>query len=265
MRSGIFGHLIIVVGLLTGSAVAQTPSHSPQEVTTSPLTFQIATIKPSRPDEAKRMMTRGSQFLTNGTSVVDLLKYAYSLHEQEIAGGPEWLKTEKFDVVADAETQSKPSSDEYKRMVQELLRRRFRLGAHNETRELSVFEIVPAKGGPKLQNSKWPDNRVPTAGYAPGQLSAANATVADFATFLQRFVTDRPVVDESGIKGKFDLTLRWTPEDTGPIERSQDVDANSSLPGIFTAIQEQLGLKLQLAKRPTPVFVIDTIELPSEN
>ena len=145
--------------------------------------------------------------------MVDLLKYAYGLHEQEIVGGPKWLKTQKFDLVGDPETQTRPSSDDFKKMVQNLLTDRFHLAAHHETRELSVFEIVPAKSGPKLNRSTRPPNGIPTVGYSPGQLGVANATIADFAAFLQRFVTDRPVFDGTGITGKYDLSLRWTPDE----------------------------------------------------
>ncbi|HKO19395.1 MAG TPA: TIGR03435 family protein, partial [Acidobacteriaceae bacterium] len=192
-------------------------------------------------------------------------KYAYGFSEQQIAGGPEWLKTQKFDIVGDPETQTRPSSDDFKQMVQNLLADRFRLVAHYETRDLSVFEIVPVKSGPKLTESTRPPDGIPTVGYAPGQLAVANATLSDFARFLQRFVADRPVIDRTGITGKFDLTLRWLPDELQTEGNRQVENSNNSLPGLFTAIQEQLGLKLQERKSPAPVFVIDHIDPPSEN
>jgi len=210
------------------------------------------------------MQYQGNRFATTDTSLVDLLKYAYGLQEQEIAGGPKWLATQKFDLVGDPETQTRPSADEFKKMVQNLLADRFRLTAHRETRDLSVYEIVPAKGGAKLTRSTRPPDGVPVVGYSPGRLTAGNATIADFATFLQRYVTDRPVFDGTGITGKYDLALRWTPDDT-QTEPGRQTDDNSAFPGLFTAIEEQLGLKLQEEKRPAQVFVIDHVDMPTEN
>lgn len=110
-----------------------------------------------------------------------------------------------------------------------------------------------------------PPNGLPTYGYAPGQLSVRNATMTDFATYLQRFVTDRPVFDSTGVAGKYDLNLRWTPDDSQTEGSRQGDERNASFPGLYTAIQEQLGLKLQEAKRSVPVLVIDHVELPSPN
>lgn len=225
--------------------------------------FQVATIKPSTPEESRLMQIRGNRFVTNGTSVVDLLKYACGLQEEEIVGGPNWLKTAKFDLVADPETQVRPSSDEYKMMVQNLLADRLHLVAHRETKVLPVFEIVPARSGPKLKPSRGPVGGIPAVGHAQGELAVVNATLPDIAKFLQRFVTDRPVVDETGISGRYDVTLRWTPDET--LADHQGAGLSESYPGFFTAIQEQIGLKLEASKRPVQVLVIDHIDLPSEN
>jgi len=252
---------IFSLSLLTALALAQAPM--PAANSSPAPRFQVATIKPSTPDEPRTTQIRGIRFVTTGTSVVDLLKYACGLHEEQIAGGPKWMETQKFDVVADPETQTRPTSPEFKKMVQELLADRFHLKAHYETRELAAYEIVPAKSGPKLTTSTSPPDGPPVVGYAPGNLGAGNATLADFAGFLQRFVTDRPVFDATGIAGKYDFSLRWTPDDTQP-DASRSESSNS-YPGLFTAIQEQLGLKLQEAKHAVQVFVIDRIDAPTEN
>lgn len=256
---------VMTIAVLTVSIVSQNLKCGPPGSSVANPRFQVATIKPSTQDESRTLYIQRNRFVTTDTSVVDLLKYAYGLHELEIVGGPEWLKTRKFDVVGDSETQTMPTSDDFKKMVQELLRDRFRLTAHKETRELSVFEIIPAKSGPKLEKSNWPPERVPTVGYSPGQLSVANATISDLATFVQRHVTDRPVFDETGITGRYDLTVRWTPDDFQVQGSDQGGNSITSLPGFFTAIQEQLGLKLQERKHPAEVFVIDHVDMPSEN
>lgn len=194
-----------------------------------------------------------------------MFKYAYGLQEQEILGGPKWLKTETFDIIGDPETPARPASDDFKKMVQNLLTDRFHLAAHHETRDLAVFEIVPVRGGSKLNKSTRPPDQIPGVGYSPGELSVSNATIADFAAFLQRFVTDRPVLDRTGITGKYDLKLRWTPNELQTNGSSRGEGDGNSLPGLYTAMQEQLGLKLQGKKRPAQVLVVDHVDMPSEN
>ncbi len=256
----------LLVGALTVSALGQIPvSSGSSDSSASTPRFQVATIKPSHPEESRTMQYQGNRFTTTDTSVVELLKYAYGLHEQEIVGDPKWMTTQKFDLVGDSESPTKPSADEFKKMVQNLLTDRFHLAAHREMRDLSVFAIVPAKGGPKLTKSARPPDGPPTVGYSPGQLTVANATMADLATFLQRFVTDRAVFDLTGIAGKYDLTLQWAPDDLQTDASRHGADENNSFPGLFTAIQEQLGLKLQEEKRPARVFVVDRVDMPSDN
>jgi uncharacterized protein (TIGR03435 family) len=255
----------LALAVLAVSAFGQVSTSGSSDSSAATLRFQVATIKPSLPEESRTVQIRGNRFATTDTSLVDLLKYAYGLHEEEIAGGTKWLKTQQFDIVGDPESQTRPSSDDFKKMVQNLLTDRFHLTAHYEERNLSVFEIVPAKSGPKLNPSTRPPNGIPGVGYSPGHLGVANATMADLAAFLQRFVTDRPVFDRTGIAGKYDLTLQWTPDDLQVEGSRQGEDRNSSLPGLYTAIQEQLGLKLQQGKRPVQVFVIDHVDMPSEN
>ena len=251
----------LLAAVLAPTARAQVPA--PDNSPTA-LRFEVATIKPSAPDKYRMTQIRGNRFVTIATSVVDLLKYADGLQEEQIVAGPAWLATQKFDILADPETDARPSSDEFKLMVQALLTDRFHLAAHRETRVLSVFEITIAKGGPKLTASTRPPGGIPSVGYAPGGLSAKNASLGDFAAFLQRFVADHPVVDATGITGRYDLNLRWTPDEL-QAQAAPDAAGDRSLPGLFTAIQEQLGLKLEEAKRPAPVLVIDHLELPSEN
>jgi len=223
---------VLVIGVLRAAAFGQVPGTASSDGSTGAHRFQVATIKPSAPDESRTTQIRGNRFVTTGTSLVDLLKYSYGLHEQEIVGGPKWLETQKFDLVGDPETQTRPSSDEFKKMVQNLLTDRFHLTAHQEMRDLAVFEIVTAKNGPRLNKTTRTDG-IPSVGYSPGQLTVGNATIADLAAFLQRFVTDRPVLDRTGITGKYDLTLQWTPDDSQAEGSRQGDDDHNSLPGFL--------------------------------
>jgi uncharacterized protein (TIGR03435 family) len=229
--------------------------------------FAVATIKPSAPDAPTVTQFRGKRFVTEGTTFLDLFKYAYNVNPKQVVGGPEWLRTEKFDVVADPETEKRPSSDQMKVLVQQLLLERFHLLMHHGQKLLSVYALVKTADTPNLKKSTADPGGIPVVAYNPnGELSVGNATMANFATFLQRFVLDRPAVDQTGISGRFDLTLRWTPDSLGADTKPKDLTADAAAPpGLFTAIKEQLGLKLEPKKADTDVFVIDRAEQPSEN
>jgi uncharacterized protein (TIGR03435 family) len=238
-----------------------------QQISKAPQTFAVATIKPSAPDAVLLTQIRGNRFVTAGTTFVDVFKYAYSVHPDQVVGGPAWLRTEKFDILADPETEKRPSSDQMKAMVQQLLVERFHLVMHHEQKILSVYALVKTADTPKLTKSTADPSGIPVVGYNPsGELQVGNATMANFATFLQRFVLDRPAVDQTGIAGRFDLVLRWTPDNFRAAGKPGDSQEDASaLPSLFTAMKEQLGLKLQPTKAATDVFLIDRVEQPSEN
>jgi uncharacterized protein (TIGR03435 family) len=139
---------------------------------------------------------------------------------------------------------------------------------HHEQKMLSVYALMKTADAPKLTKSTADANGIPAVGYNPsGELYANNATMANFATFLQRFVLDRPAVDQKGIAGHFDLVLRWTPDNLHASGKSGgDLQEDASvLPSLFTAMKEQLGLKLQPTKAATDVFLVDRVEQPAEN
>jgi uncharacterized protein (TIGR03435 family) len=256
MRSAVlFSFFFLACGLLPA-----------QQAPGVPLTFAVATIKPSAPDAAAVTQIRGNRFATEGTTFVDVFKYAYNVHPDQVVGGPEWLRSEKFDILADPETEKRPSSDQMKSLVQRLLVERFHLTIHHAQKVLSVYALVKTAETLKLTKSTADPNGIPTVRYSPGTLQVGNATMANFATFLQRFVLDRPAVDQTGIAGHFDLVLRWTPDNLHADGKSGDSQEDASVPSnVFTAMKEQIGLKLQSAKAATDVFVIDHAERPSEN
>ncbi|MGH9596774.1 MAG: TIGR03435 family protein [Edaphobacter sp.] len=256
MRSAI---LLSFCFLICGPFYAQQAPGVPQ-------IFAVATIKPSAPDAVAVTQIRGNRFATEGTTFVDVFKYAYSVHPDQIVGGPAWLRTEKFDILADPETEKRPSSDQMKAMVQQLLGERFHLVMHREQRALSVYALMKTADTPKLTKSTADPNGIPVVGYNPkGELSVGNATMANFATFLQRFVIDRPAIDQTGIAGRFDLVLRWTPDELRNGKPDDFQVDTSAPPSLFTAIKEQLGLKLQPTKAAADVFLIDHVEHPSNN
>lgn len=222
--------------------------------------FSVATIKPSMPDAPTMTQIRGKRFATTGTTFFDLFQYAYSVHSSQVIGGPEWLQTAKFDVLADPDGEARPSSDQMKELVQQLLTERFHVVMRRETRELPVYALVKTSAVPKLALSTAADpNGIPVgAGSGRGDIGMRNGTITNFASFLQRFAgpaIDRPVVDQTGVSGRFDVDFHFTPDNVSSPE-------TASAPGIFTAIQEQLGLKLKSTKAPINVYVIDSATRP---
>jgi uncharacterized protein (TIGR03435 family) len=140
----------------------------------------------------------GRRFSTTQASMKDLIAYACMLHSRQIAGGPAWLETDKFDVIAEADGNDRLNQPEAGKMLQQLLADRFQLAFHRDRKELSVYKIVSANEGPKLAKSPGDANGFGTFGFPMlGEMVVKNATIAEFANFLQRYVLDRPVLDES--------------------------------------------------------------------
>jgi uncharacterized protein (TIGR03435 family) len=251
---------------------AQAPQAAPAPMAAdAPLVFEVATIKPSQPDTPGKGLTfRGRAFTTLNTTVNDLLSFMLEVHPDQITNGPAWLATEKFDITAQPEAPGVPNLPQLRAMVLKLLEDRFKLARHSEKKELSVYVLSVSKTGPKLTKSERGANALPGMFFKSlGQLPAVNASMADLSGLLQGTVLDRPVVDRTGLVGRFDFTLNWTPDDSQ--FRSMGIrvpppsgDPNAP-PGLFTAIQEQLGLRLEAARAPVDVVVIDRIERPSEN
>ncbi|HEY7392887.1 MAG TPA: TIGR03435 family protein [Bryobacteraceae bacterium] len=237
--------------------------------------FEVSTIKPAKPGRGFSLLVNRSGMLnTTSTSLSDLIKFAYDVHPRQITKGPAWLETEKFDITAKPDTPGMPNPTQLKVMVQKLLADRFQLAFHREQKELPVYAITTAKGGPKLTKSQSPLN-LPGFGLPPGRLMVRNATMAELAHVMQASLIEQPVVDQTGLgETRYDFTLQYTPDASqravlaalgpgaAPPPPANDADAP---PDLFTAFQQQLGLKLESTKAPVDVLVIDKAEKPSDN
>ncbi len=233
--------------------------------------FDVATVKPSKPDaQGKNYLMQGHQFSTINTTLTDLLKFAYGIQSRQVVGGPSWISTDKFDLKAEPDLEGAPNDKQLKSMLQKLLADRFKLTFHHEQRELPVYALVVIKGGAKLtKNDENPDG-LPGMGFRGlGQLSCVNASMADFAGLMQGAVLDRPVVDRTGLQGRYNFPLKWTPDESQfeglGIKVPPPSNAADAPPNLFAAVQEQLGLKLDSTKSSVDVLVIDHVEKPSEN
>jgi uncharacterized protein (TIGR03435 family) len=260
--------------ILPAPVRAQTPA-PPTIATTTPPAFDVISIKPAKPDASgSGSDSNNDAFTATNITLKALMQFdAYGIPGPQIIGIPPALENTPFDIQAkfdpSAYTQGQMSAKgEYtfgQQMMQQLLADKFKLAVHTETRELPVYALVVAKGGPKLLPAKDPNGGTSTSGRT-GQLKAQGVTSADLTKSLTRTLQTelgRIVIDQTNLTGKYDLTLRWTPAmDSPPMLNGQP---DTSAPDIFTAIQEQLGLKLESTKAPVPVLVIDHAELPPEN
>jgi uncharacterized protein (TIGR03435 family) len=250
------------------------PRPKPMPADANP-TFEVATIKPSRPEAqgSSILVGRGGTnlFTTTNTTVADLIVFAYGLHARQLTGGPSWLESDKYDLTGKPDQPGIPNVTQLRSMLQKLLADRFQLAFHREKKELSVYAITVAKSGSKLNKSDSSAGILPGfGGRGPGNIGVRNSTMAEFADFLQSRILERPVVDQTGLPDRYDFTLKWTPDQAqlaamGPNAPAPPPAAADAPPDLFAAIQQQLGLKLESTKAPVDVLVIDRLQKPSEN
>ena len=236
--------------------------------------FDVATIKPSTPRRpGKGFGFRGRHFVTFNTNVNDLVAFAYRMHVKQIVGAPDWFGTDLFDIDGVPDVEGQPSLKQMGMMVQKLLADRFKLTFHHDQRELSVYIITVAPGGPKMtKTSAGPNDQQGFGFRALGDLHVRNMNIKEFASWMQSGVMDKPVVDQTGLTDKYDFALKWTPDDsqfaqfrgTGAVPTPPADDANAP-PSLYTAVQEQIGLKIGPGKAQDDVIVIDHVDKPTAN
>jgi uncharacterized protein (TIGR03435 family) len=233
--------------------------------------FEVATIKASRPETPGQSITiRGRTFGTQNQTVAGMMTFAYGLHPDQIIGGPDWMRSDRFDISAEPEGTGMPNDRQWKSMLAKLLGDRYKLTFHKDKKELSVYALTMLKTGHKLTKNNTDANGLPALFFRGlGIFPVRNATMQEFAGTMQAVVLDRPVVDQTGIDGRYDFTLQWTPDETQFGGRGGQApppaDPSTVPPGLFTAIQEQLGLKLDATKMSADVFVIERLEKPTPN
>jgi len=230
--------------------------------------YEVATIKPTKPDERGKMLTiEGEQIRIVNFSLAELISFAYEIHTRQLVGAPAWVDTDKFDIDAKPDTPGAPNDRQFKTMLKKLLVERFQLKFHEDKKVLSVYALEPGKTLLIKRADARPDD-LPGFGFAGlGKLNVIRATMTEFAQFMQSAVLDRPVVDQTGLTGRWDFTLNWTPDESqfGGRNLPPPTDKADAPPPLFTAIQEQDGLKLEPTKTEVAVMVIDKIEKPSDN
>jgi uncharacterized protein (TIGR03435 family) len=318
-------------------ACAQSAGSAAQAETPAPQSFEVASIKPSAAQGGMMIKMQigtspGGRYTATGVTVRMLIQQAYDLKDYQISGAPGWLSTERYDIVAKAETPN-ISREQLRVLLQSLLAERFNLKVRRETKELPIYALVVAKDGPKMpksENQPGPGtdpqppgvSKTGEAGAAPpikmagtggapiilsgvgpggaggmtaagggggggsiavmstsaggkgnavmkmgpGQINAKGAPMS-FLVSLLTMQLGRPVLDKTGLEGNYDITLQYAPDETqrgltvGAPEAPPSADIGG--PSIFTALQDQLGLKLEAQKGPVEILVIEHVDRPS--
>jgi bla regulator protein blaR1 len=272
---------------------AQSPSAAPPQSEAAAVPqYDVAAIKPSKSGDMRMMlMFKPDGVDMTGVPVQLMLRVTFNIEDDRILGAPEWVKTERFDINAKVAPEDAPKLDKLSRgqrdsMLLPLLADRFGLKYHHETRDLPYFALVVAKGGPKLKEStpepggaEGSPKRRMTLINGMGNIEGQGSTMENLAHVLTPQV-GRMIMDKTGLTGAYDYTLHWTPDNvpmpggpgggpggapTGAPAAGGPPPPDASAPGLLTALQEQLGLKLESEKGPVDVIVIDHIDKPSEN
>jgi uncharacterized protein (TIGR03435 family) len=256
--------------------------------------FEVATIKPNHSNESghRDNFTRG-KYMGRNVTVKSLIERAYGVSDYQLIGAPAWTSSDAFDIDAKMEDSAAAEmlklppaerTEQIKLIFQAFLADRFNLKIARETRELPIYALVVAKNGPKLTPSKLPPLGSPSA--TPAQQAtrgtdvtgkglestavAKGVTLSQLVAILARDpeLAGRVVQDETGLKGEYDFTLQWTRDNLSAGDGAISADSSikdASGPSLFTALQQQLGLKLEPKKGPVDTIIIQHIEKPSEN
>lgn len=286
--------LLFAAPLASQPAVAPpTGAQASAQDAARPLTFDVISVKPDGGDNRSMIRMNPDGFSAKNIPVHMLLTEAFQADEGQVAAEPDWARTMNWDIEAKVTGDDVPalkamSFDQRRTMVRQVLEERFGLKVHHETRDLPVYALVVAKGGPKLTAAK-PDPDHPIMPGSPGRLmfngrrlEGGSANMQFLAVVLAR-PAGRKVIDKTGLTGRYDFTLTWGDEGAGgvPVGTAAGGPPPGGVPAtpggpqgggdtaagesIFTALEEQLGLKLEPIKAPVDVVVIDRLEKPAEN
>jgi uncharacterized protein (TIGR03435 family) len=260
------------------AAHGQAPTPAPSAQVATP-TYDVVSIKQNKSgDGGMSINNRNGNYQATNIELLNLIENAYGIREDLISGLPGWANSVCFDVYAkivnpDMEAINKLTPEQHQGMLLAIMKDRFHLQAHLETKTLPVYDLVAAKGGFKFTGAASPDTAAAMArsGLAgAGSMMMSNSELTAHGVQLSTLINSlsaklqRTIIDKTGLTGTYDFELKWTPEGEASADNGQ-ADSQSSTSSLFTALQEQLGLKLQSSKGPVETLVVDHIEMPSEN
>jgi uncharacterized protein (TIGR03435 family) len=250
---------------VAGDAVWEIPKADAMMPPNADPDWDVVSVKardPNDPSGSQSLGMQGRQFVISNKTVALMLEFAYGVQKKQVVGGPAWIETERWDVAGVPDIPGHTTLKQAQILVRKLLEERFGLKVHRENKELAVYAITVAKGGAKLTKSLADPNNSPderdnsNGGIVVMRLT--NTSMSNFALALFYWL-DQPAVDQTGLTGRYDFQLKWTNDE------SRAPTDGSAPPLLFTAIQEQLGLKLDPVKAPVQVLVVDAVERPTAN
>jgi uncharacterized protein (TIGR03435 family) len=288
--------LVFVLGM-TGARVDWAQTAGPGAATARPA-FDVAAIRPNTRGGDSIMMIHRDRITATNRSLYELIRAAYWVRDDQMTGGPAWIRRDRYDIEATGNglwmpTASGPPDTQAHLMLQTLLEDRFQLKVHREVKQAAVYELRVAKGGVKMPLQPegscvdmWKPHAPMVPGGPPpmfcddwqkaneseGQLVGVGITMATegdpYAGLISALtrILGRTVIDKTGLTGAYEVRLNWTPDMAGgPDEAGNAAPAEATGPSIFTAVQEQLGLELVATKGPVTMLVVDSAERPSAN
>jgi uncharacterized protein (TIGR03435 family) len=236
------------------------------------LEFEVASIKPSTAGQPGfGFNVTATELRSPNISLAAIILFTFELHASQVSGLPGWAETEPYEIVAKLPEGGDPTDDQLRTMLKNLLKSRFGLAFHIEKRELPVYAIGLDKNGPSgIKMVIDNDSGTRIGAQRPGRVSFRGATMSALATQLQLRVLDRPVIDQTGLTARYDFTLDWRPDEfqfprASAAQRAAAIAAADAMPDLFTAFQEQLGLKLEAKKAAVGVLVVDSVSKPTAN
>jgi uncharacterized protein (TIGR03435 family) len=241
--------------------------------------FEVATIKPAglQDDRAGRYIRMQSAhvFQAKNYTVHGMIAAAYDLNPRAISGGPAWVDSQPWEIIAKTPGEKRPNWDDQMVMLRKMLAERFNLSFHREKKQFNIYDLTVSKEGSKLKPTEAPPDEAPnmtstvypaaSGGIDRAVLPAHNITIAQFAGLLNRAILDRPVVDHTGLAGRYDFELEWTPDETQFGGQLPPGPPDEPKPGLFLAMQQKLGLRIEATRGAVDAIVIDRIERPTDN
>ncbi len=256
MKMCMWAVCVMAIGLR--ATLGQTPGQMAKAAHPS---FDVVTIKLSDPASHRQGIGyHGHQVDATGQTLLSLMMFAYGLHSNQIVDAPEWARSEKYDIAGVADVPGEPGLKQMQEMYQKLFAERFSLKVRREQRDMSYYALMVVKSGAKIAKAKDGDDASPDQsgeGHGYMEMRYTANLMSDFVVGINYF-TGRPVVNETGLAGRYDFTLKWLPDGAAEAEGGQ-------VPGLFTAMQDQLGLKLEPKKGLVDVLAVEKVERPSAN
>ena len=256
--------MIAIAAMACGSAQAQDDSAKVQMMAkNADPDWEVVTVRPSDPNgELYGFQLHGREIDLYRRTVAQLLVFGYGMHDKQLMQVPEWAWHEEWDVKGVPDIQGRLRVNQFKGLVRKALAERFGLSAHVEQRKLAVFALTVGRDGPKMAKSasdpNEPADESEDSNGGQTSMHAVNMSMGELAQWMN-FAADKPVVEKTGLTGRYDLSLRWTDDEI------RTTAGSNALPGLGTAVEDQLGLKLEPVKAMADVLVVDKVERPGAN